>query len=339
MRIQRPGALYELAKLAALLLISWLAPIGKLWPIARAVRYRRWCRSRHGGATEIVMTHLLSEQPFRAAALFERSQSRSLEMAMQILALQRPGRRWRPVIHSEGLDNLAAALEREAGAILWISDFIYRPLVVPLALRQAGFRRPVHLSRPEHGFSVSPFGVRFLNPLWVAVENRFLSERVVIGNNEAGEALRTLRDRLARNEIVSITVAETGRRTMDAKFLGGTLRVATGPAHLARTTGAPLLPVFAVRNEQGTYEVTIGQALPVDDDAEPPYSTAIRAYAAMLEPFVRRHPDQWSGWIALGRLVENAPAFITSFDCAEAMARDLARLGLDPGLPAATAGA
>jgi lauroyl/myristoyl acyltransferase len=325
------GALHESAKLLALLPVSWLVPFGQLGPLARAIRKAKGRRNDRQGASDIVIAHLLDGvTPSEAAELFQRWQDRSLEMALQILALQRPGRFWRPRIEVSGFENLAAALRRGSGAILWISDFVYRPLIVPLAVRQAGFRSPVHLSRPEHGFSVSPFGVRFLNPLWVAVENMFLSERVVIEKDDASAALKTLRERLAANQIVSITVAETGRRTLDAKFLHGTLRVASGPVHLARTTGAPLLPIFAVRNAAGAYNVSIGPALPVDDRADPPYSTAIRAYAAQLEPFVRKYPDQWNGWIALGRLVENTPAFIAGFDCANAIARELERIGLPP---------
>jgi lauroyl/myristoyl acyltransferase len=250
-------------------------------------------------------------------------------MTLQILALQRPGRRWKPRIRLQGLNHLTDALEGGRGAVLWNSDFVYTPLIAKIALHQAAFP-VVQLSRPEHGFSVSPFGVRFLNPIWAELEDRFLSERVVIEKDDASAALKTLRERLAANQVVSITVAETGRRTLDTKFLHGTLRVATGPVHLARTTGAPLLPTFAVRNEAGAYKVLIGPALPVDDRADPPYSTAIRAYAAQLEPFVRMYPDQWNGWIALGRLVENTPAFINSFDCAGAIARDLERIGLHP---------
>jgi lauroyl/myristoyl acyltransferase len=339
MPLPLPDAVHESGKVAALLLVSWLAPIEHLWPVAQALRRRKARPGGAVGATDIVMAHLLSDRvtPPQAAALFQRSQDRALEVTLQILALLRPGRRWRPAIRTHGFENLAAALAAGSGAILWISDFLYRPVIVPLALRQAGFRGPVHLSRPEHGFSVSPFAVRTLNPLWAAVENRYLGERVVIENNDAGAALQRLRDGLAGNDIVSITVAETGRRTMDAKFLRGTLRVATGPLHLARSTGAPLLPVFAVRNEQGIYDVTIGQALPVADDVEPLYAAAVRAYCAMLEPFVRDYPDQWNGWLALGRLVEAAPAFATSFEHPEAIAGALARRGLHPGIPAAAA--
>lgn len=326
------GPLHESAKLLALLGLGWVTPIERSGPLAAAIRRRRAPGGAPRGATEIVMAHLLdrSEPAAAAATLFRQWEVRSLEVAMQILAMTRPGRQWRPPLHLEGGEHLAAALRQGNGAILWISDFVYRLLAVPMAIRQAGFRAPVHLSRPEHGFSVSPFGVKVLNPLWCAVEDRFLSERVVIENNDAAAALDTLRACLKRNEIVSITVAETGRRTVDVPFLRGRLRLATGPAHLARTTGAPLLPIFAVRSPKGVYEITIGRALPVEDDTGPPYAAALAAYAAMLEPFVRHDPDQWNGWIALGRLVESTPAFAASFDGAGTIARELRRLGLDP---------
>lgn len=329
MRTRIPGPIYELARLLALLSASWLTPIERLGPLARALRRLRERERDPSGATEIIMAHLLSDRasPRQASELFRQWQNRLLEMTLQILALRRPGRGWRPLIHLQGVDTLAAALRGGKGAILWISDFVYRPLIVPFALRQAGFA-VAHLSRPEHGFSVSPFGVRFLNPLWTAVENRFLSERVVIEGNDARAALATLRERLAGNQLVSITVAETGRRTLAATFLGGRLRLATGPVHLARTSGAPLLPIVAVRKEDGAYTVSIEPPLDVRDSDHPPYSAAIRAYAAMLEGFVRRYPDQWDGWIALGRLAENVPDFVGSFDCASNLRRDLERAGI-----------
>jgi lauroyl/myristoyl acyltransferase len=157
----------------------------------------------------------------------------------------------------------------------------------------------------------------------VAVENRYLAERIIIENNDTRTALKPLRDRLARNRVVSIGVAEPGQRTLDAKFLNGALRVATWPPDLARTTGAPLLPVFATRMERDRYEVTIGRALAVDDEAAPPYTRAIREYATMLEPFVSKYADQWSGWMALGRLAETMPSFLASFKEGRAIAQEM----------------
>ena len=139
----------------------------------------------------------------------------------------------------------------------------------------------------------------------------------MIEGNDARAALATLRERLAGNQLVSITVAETGRRTLAATFLGGRLRLATGPVHLARTSGAPLLPIVAVRKEDGAYTVSIEPPLDVRDSDHPPYSAAIRAYAAMLEGFVRRYPTSGTaglrsaGWRRMFRIssaASTAPA-------------------------------
>jgi lauroyl/myristoyl acyltransferase len=165
-----------------------------------------------------------------------------------------------------------------------------------MALRQADFA--VHqLTRPEHGFSTSPFGIRWLNRLWTRIERRFIAERVDILNNDGGPALQLLRQRLGANGIVWIAVGPEALRTLDVSFLGGTIRLPTGPLHLARTSHAALLPVFTIRANDGSYDVTIERRLDVDTDIT--YASAARSYVAMLEPYVTAHPDQWGGWETL----------------------------------------
>jgi lauroyl/myristoyl acyltransferase len=322
-----PGAFYESAKLLALLPASWFVPIGRLWPLAKALRRWRGRYTDRPAGAALVLAHLLADQvtPEEAAAIYRRWQDRWLDLTLHILALRRPLRRWRPAVRLTGRRHLEAALGQGAGAILWLSDFIYSPIILPRTLSGAGFPLTL-LSRPEHGFSVVPFGIRFLNPFWQQVENRSLVERVVIENNDAKSSLQRLRERLGQNGIVAIAVAESGRRTLDPAFFCGRLRMASGPLHLARTTGAPILPATAVRHSDGSYEVAIEPALEIDG-AEPLYHAAARAYTQGLEHWVRRYPDQWNGWIALGRLVENAPGFAQSFACAAALGRDLAAAG------------
>ena len=53
-------------------------------------------------------------------------------------------------------------------------------LVSKMALHRAGYGL-VHLSRSEHGYSSTIFGMRCLNPLRSRIESRYLAERVVIG--------------------------------------------------------------------------------------------------------------------------------------------------------------
>jgi lauroyl/myristoyl acyltransferase len=298
--------LYQWAKLLALTPATWLLPMERLLPMARDLH--RWHTAIPGSAAVAIARVLASRAPpEQASAIFRAWQDRALEVQLQILAMHRPGRRWRPTVSWDGLDHLAAALERRKGAILWVSDFVYSSLVTKMAFCRAGFAVS-HLSRPSHGFSISPFGIRHLNPWWTKVEDRFIAERVVITGGDAKEALDILRARLSENGVVSITVAESARRTCDAKFFSGTVRVATGPAHLSRKSRAPLLPVFTLRHDDGVYGVSVGPPLDLNDVRGPDYANAVQAYVAKLEPHVLQYPDQWNGWMALGRLFEEEPA-------------------------------
>jgi lauroyl/myristoyl acyltransferase len=296
---------YQALKLLVMAPASWLLSIDRLWPVARNLR--DWTARRRilPGPGQAVIAQVLAVTPAQASEILWTSRNRMLEAQLQILALTRPGRRWRPAIRVHGLANLEAALERRSGAILWVSDFIYGTLITKMALQQAGFPL-IHLSRPTHGFSNTPFGMRFLNPQWMRIEDRFLTERVLIPGEDASAALGVLRTRLTANGVVSILVTDTARRTCDAKFCHGSIRVATGPLHLSRTSGAPLLPVFTVRSDDGIYDVWVGRPLDVDDASEPNYGVAIRDYVSMLEPHVLKHPDQWNGWVSLGRLAEGS---------------------------------
>jgi len=70
-------------------------------------------------------------------------------------------------------------------------------------------------------------------------------------------------------------------------FFGTLARLPAAPIALARRTGAALVPGFVVRTAPGRYRVQL----------EPPVPTttgrALEALAAVLERYVRAHPEQW----------------------------------------------
>jgi lauroyl/myristoyl acyltransferase len=306
------GDFAAVAKLLLLGMVSWLVPIKWLWPISRSIG--RGTALLHGGTnpTEKFICGLRAahEVPWATPEIHKRYQDHVREVRLIILALNRPGRRWQPTVRLHGLDHLRSALARRSGTILWVSGFAHNH-VTHMALHQAGFSVCV-LSRPEHGFSASPFGIRWLNPLWTRIGRRFNTERVVIINNDLGPALQVLEQRLGANGIVWITVGPQARRTLRVPFLGATIRLPTGPLHLARISHAALLPVFTIRANDGTYDVTIERRLDVDSGTTSSQSLAdavahpdeyitvpARSYVAMLEPYVIEHPDQWGGWETL----------------------------------------
>ena len=204
-------------------------------------------------------------------------------------------RGWRPDIRLEGREHLDRALGAGRGAIVWRAPFVFATLVTKMALHAAGYGL-VHLSRLGHGYSPTRFGVRVLNPVRTRAEDRYLAERVVIGARPLQAAMRTLARRLAANRVVSIAAGAQGVKTCAAPFLGGELRVATGAPNLALRTGAPLLPVFTVREGPGRFLTVIEP--PLEARARPPGAsrrrrTLSRRLVARIEHHARRWPDQF----------------------------------------------
>ena len=288
----------EMVKLAGIALVSWLLPVDELLSAARKIRSMRGEQAHRSPRVDLIVARVLSEYISRQRAdeIDADWRARVLEARMQILALHRPGRSWQPKIQIRGLEHLEAALGRKSGAILWVSDFVYSSLITKMAFCQAGYGVS-HLTRPGHGFSGTPYGVRVLNPLWTKIEDRFIAERVTIEGGNTDTALELLRSRLTANRVVSITVANWARRTLVLPFFQGEIRLATGPAHLSQTCHTPLLPVFTVRSDNGEYEVSIGSALDVQTISQGDYARTIRSYVETLKEYVLRYPDQWNGWM------------------------------------------
>jgi len=69
--------------------------------------------------------------------------------------------------------------------------------------------------------------------------------------------------------------------------------VPLGPAKLAMMTGAPILPIFAVRLPTGRVQVIIEPAIVVDESSADPMMDATRQLTALIERHIRRQPRQW----------------------------------------------
>jgi hypothetical protein len=170
---------------------------------------------------------------------------------------------------------------------------VFAPLVTKMALHAAGYGL-VHLSRLGHGYSPTRLGVRVLNPVRTRAENRYLAERVAIGESPLPAVMRTLARRLAANRVVSITAVAQGVKTCAAPFLGGELRVATGAPNLMLRTGATLLPIFTLRDEPGRFLTVVEP--PLDPRPAAGREQALQdlavGFVARMEHHARRRPDQ-----------------------------------------------
>ena len=219
------------------------------------------------------------------------------ENRIQVIGAAGPWRRWRPTIRLHGVEHLEAALRNGRGVILWAANFIYSDLIYKLALHDKGYLA-TQLYRPEHGFGGSKLEIRLLNPIWMAVEGRFLRHRVMIYGNDTAAAINVLRSRLGENEIVVVYIGNEGRRTTEVPFMNHRIRLATGPVAIACSTRAALVPLFVVKNADETFDVTLEEPLevPLAGDGAEKFDNVAAAMARRLEPYARSYPEQWRAW-------------------------------------------
>ena len=285
-----------IAKHSILALASWLVPVDRLETLSAAIGKvtSLWRRTPHPIEPLVAgaLARRVSTPPARIVAQWK---SLMRVRTMQVLALCRPGRRWRPAVRVHGKEHVAAALALKRGAILWVSRFTYTRLATIIGLSESGIR-VYQLHRPGHGFSETPFGIRYLNPIHLKIEARYIAGLITIADDDRGGAYEAMRAHLAANDVVWIGVGNVARRTVDVPFLGGRVRIATGPLHLARSAGAPILPVFTIRAADGSYDVTIEPPLDPGAGEAASYEPAVRAYTALLERYVLANPEQWVDW-------------------------------------------
>lgn len=292
-----------LFRIALASLVVWLVPQSRWRALSAAIARGIARLQRHREAERIDRVRAITGS--RALALpVERVPllftAAYYENLMLIMAHYRP---WTPHIETRlaGGDQIDRALERGRGVILWNGNLVFNSVVQPIALSRAGYRSH-HLARRTHGFSATRAGMRFLNPIQTAVEDRYLASRILMGDNPL-PAFVAMQRRLRRNEIVSLTAHEFGVQILEVPFGDGRLRIASGAVELALLTGATLLPAFTRRDEQGHYETRVLPPLhlPQHGDRETVCRDAVLRCVRRMEAYVMAHPEQWICWYRQAR--------------------------------------
>ncbi len=295
----KPNDLGLMVGLPLSLLLSWTTPEA-LWRwIGRRfapVAARLLAADRREAVARIRARAGAHPLPRTPEEIAERLVADHIEENLQLLRVYRPGG-WHPDIAFVGREHIEAALARGHGAVIWIGHFAFSSLVSKMALFQAGYAVS-HLSHPRHGFSDSRFGMRWLNPIRRAAEDRFLGERVMMGQTDTVLAMRTLQKRLRGNGVISVMVRERARHPAVLPFLGGEIRIATGAPDMAYATRAALLPAFLIRTGPGAFTMTVEPPLELSDrlPRQEAVAAILPSYVKLLESYVLRHPELWRGW-------------------------------------------
>lgn len=227
------------------------------------------------------------------------------EHTLQVLRERIAG--WAPALELAGAEHLEHARSAGTGAVLWVAHFGFNALAGKMAIARAGFEVE-HVSRPEHGFSKSRFGIRALNPIRTGAERRYLARRIVFDRADPAASMHEARRALRENRFVSITAgAWEGQRLARVDVGGAGWPLSIGAPRLAAVAGAPLIPVFVVRDPATRrLRVEAEAPIPLARGARPDaIARAAQAFADAHLPYLRRWPRQWREW---EKLSSPAPA-------------------------------
>lgn len=222
-------------------------------------------------------------------------------------ALARSGRALQRLrmIPVEGKQHLDQALASGRGVILWESSTFGSRNLAKQALSARGYSLcQVHADSHLAGFgdyrTQSWFRRRVAKPTFDRWSRSFVDELIDLPRDGGLAFTRVLANRLAENCTVCLAGdGSMGHGWVSVPYLGGTSKFATGGVRLARLADAPLLPLIGVLDDEP--RVVIHEPIVVATDAgrEAAAVDAVTRFAALIESWARRFPEQYRGWPTL----------------------------------------
>ncbi len=185
-------------------------------------------------------------------------------------------------VHLRNPGCLLAARERGKGVVLLSAHFGSWELLL------SGLR--LRLDFPFHAIVQHQRNGR--------IDNVIDSSRRRFGNTTIpmGPSVRDVMRVLQMNAVVLVLGDQSGsRESVFIEFFGRSSATHRGAAAFSLKMGSPIIMVFLIRQHDGTYEAVFEE---VDRTGLERYSEEnvvelTRRHAAVLERFIRQHPDHW----------------------------------------------
>ncbi len=193
---------------------------------------------------------------------------------------------YRKKVTVEGLDQALKVLDEGRGALLLLGHFGNWEL---MALMSKVINRPI--------LAIAKL---IKNNPWL--EQWIIQSREKIGLEIIPPKNATLRaiEALSRNQIVAILFDQRGKRSKGiwADFFGRKVPTTPGLATMALRSGAPVIPVFMIREGFKRHRLIIREPLRLihTGNLKRDVEANTQLFNQVLESIIRQYPDQWL-WI------------------------------------------
>jgi lauroyl/myristoyl acyltransferase len=207
-------------------------------------------------------------------------------------------------VEIQGIEHLQRALENGKGVILWESQFGAKTLA-PRILHEKGLSvHEVHAESHLWGLNSYPPSMSWVTRHVIRAaferwEKRSVAEIIYLPKSDSLAFTRTLLKRLKQNGILSITGdGKFGRNLIPLRFLGWTDFFSPGMVSLAKTSGAPILPMFCYQDRNDDTNLIIESPIRIDTSLgrEQGLESSLEQYVSLFESYVTRYPEKYLYW-------------------------------------------
>ncbi|MBM3251811.1 MAG: hypothetical protein FJZ11_03415 [Candidatus Omnitrophica bacterium] len=187
----------------------------------------------------------------------------------------------------EGKDNLDKALAEGKGAVCVTAHFGNFPLML--------------VKFADEGYQTYAIMRNMRDP---QMEDIFQEKRTKLGiktiySNPRTQCVNESIKVLRNNGLLFMQLDQNfGSGGVFVDFFGTKAATATGPVIFAMRTGAPILPVFIIRNKDNTHKIIIEPPLHLEekDTREATIVTSVARITKIIEGYIKKYPEEW-GWI------------------------------------------
>lgn len=191
----------------------------------------------------------------------------------------------------DGGHHLDSALSQGKGAVIGVSHFgSWKMIIATLGY----FGYPVNQIGLDPGYFIEDNKTQHHNIIMMleAQSERSLPAKFIYLNRE--KTLRSAFEALRKNQVVINSFdGFIGKDILEVPFLRGNNKLSTGPIRLAASTGAPLLPTFAVRQRDERYKISIHKPIFIESTKRSSIYRAMDEFKTIFEEYVALYPDHY----------------------------------------------
>jgi KDO2-lipid IV(A) lauroyltransferase len=189
----------------------------------------------------------------------------------------------RRVKQTEGLEHLDRALEKGNG-VVGLCAHLGNFILLGATLNSLGYgcATIMRQMRDEQ-----------LEEMFTEIRNKM--GQITIPKFPLSRSVRDSLSWLARGNILAMYIDQRSKTGAIVDFMSLPTSTATGAAYFALRSGAPVLPIFVLRRDDGYYKLLIGPELEVlnTGNLKADMHTNTAHFAKVVEDYIRQYPTQW----------------------------------------------